>query len=311
MNDLETQLHDSLHALGDHGRSLSGPALRRTARRRTVRARTGGFAVVGAAAVAGVVIAPGLLDTPATRVAGATGQSSAPASKTLPAATPATPANVKPTGSAAAPAPSSTATALVQAYQWDPAGSLIDDATVLATAPKVAASDSDWTSWTKDYDEGPLLVQDSVEVVFAGVANIYNSGTDGPRPLVVVTGRSAAQGPLQIAVLTSVAGGVDAMKLNALTVEAMHPAPTSGPQAIAVYNGLTMYVAAEHGVDSATYTYTDDTGTHTAPMTVTNGVAIAPEPVAALKASNNGAITNIRATSHGTVVWDAAPVAGR
>ena len=71
-----------------------------------------------------------------------------------------------------------------------------------------------------------------------------------------------------------------------------------------------MYVAAETGVDSATFTWTDDTGTHTAPMTVTDGVAVAPEPMLDLKSSANGKITNIKAFSHGKVVWDAAPVAG-
>ena len=54
MNDLETQLHDALHALpvtADSGHAMSGPALRRTARRRTGRARTGGLAVVVAVLV--------------------------------------------------------------------------------------------------------------------------------------------------------------------------------------------------------------------------------------------------------------------
>lgn len=308
MNDLEAQLHETLHTMtvtAEGGRKLSGPALRRTARRRTVRARTGGFAVVGAAAVAGVVIAPGLLDTPATRVTGGAGRSSAPASKPAQA-------NVTPIASfTATPTVSPTATAEVQAYRWNPGGSLIDDPTVQATAPLVASTDSDWTDWTKDYHEGPLLAQDTVSVVYAGAAHIYSSGTDGPRPLVVVTGRAAAGGSLQIAVLTSVAGAVEAMKLDSLAVEAMHPAAATGPQAIAVHNGLTMYVVAESGVDSATYTWRDGTGTHTAAMTVTDGVATAPEPMLALKSSVNGAITKVRALSHGTVVWDAAPVAGR
>jgi hypothetical protein len=112
-------------------------------------------------------------------------------------------------------------------------------------------------------------------------------------------------------VLTTMPGGPDSHSLSALGVEAMTSVPADGPEAIAVSNGLTMYVAAEAGVDSATYTYRDDTGEHTAAMKVSGGVAVAPVPSADLKASAVGAITNIRALSHDKVVWDAAPVAGR
>ncbi len=91
----------------------------------------------------------------------------------------------------------------------------------------------------------------------------------------------------------------------------MQPAQTSGAQAIAASNGLTMYVAADGGVDSATYTYRDATGVHSAAMKVADGVAIAAVPMADLKATPDGKITNIKAYSHGTVVWDAAPVLGR
>jgi hypothetical protein len=111
--------------------------------------------------------------------------------------------------------------------------------------------------------------------------------------------------------LTTIAGGADGNGLNALTVEAMTAVPTDGPQAIAVSTGMSVYVAAEAGVDSATYTYTDATGVHTAAMKVANGVATANVPMADLKASTAGAITRITAISHGKVVWDAAPVMGR
>ena len=315
MNELETHLHDALHAAKEHsGRGLSGPALRRTARRRAFRARTGGVAVVGAAAVAGVVVAPGLLDTPASRVTGAV-QSSAPSPQTAAtvSSTPIASPTAAPIASVAAKRsvtvePVETPTA---AQVWNPAGSLIDNATVLADAPKVASTDSDWAAWSKDYDEGPLLAPGSVHVVYAGAADIFSGGTPGPRPLVIVTGQTSENGPVQVAVLTSAVAAADPMRLDALGVEAIHPAAEQGPPAIAVYNGVRVYVAAETGVDSATFTYTDNTGTHTAPMTVTDGVAVAAEPSLDLKNSPNGAITNVKALSHGTVVWDAAPVAGR
>lgn len=314
MNELETRLHDALHAAQEHSSgNLSGPALRRTARRRTFRARTGGIAVAGAAAVAGVVVAPGLLDTSASRVTGAV-QSLAPSPQTTatattpiasPTAAPVATVAAKPSATVK-PVETPTATQV-----WNPAGSLIENATVLADAPKAASTDSDWTAWSKDYDEGPLLVADSVHVVYAGVADIFTGGAPGPRPLVIVTGQASETGPLQVAVLTSPVGAADPMKLDGLSVEAMHPAAVQGPPAIAVYNGVRVYVAAESGVDSATFTYTDNTGTHTAPMTVTDGVAVAAEPTLDLKSSANGAITNVKAFSHGTVVWDATPVAGR
>jgi hypothetical protein len=309
MTDLETQLHEALLGL-DNSRPMSGPSLRRSARRRTVRTGAGGLAVVGAAAVAGVVVAPGLLDSPASRVAGAAGASSSAASR-APVAAPS--AEPSPTASVtAAPAASSPAQPTPSTV-WSPAGSLIDNATVLADAPEVVATDSGWTAWNfaEGLNEGPLLSAETVQVVYAGTADIFSSGSDTTRPLVVVTGRAAANGPLQVAVLTSAMGAADPMKLDALTVEAMHPAAADGPQAIAVENGLTTYVAAETGVDSATFTYTDSSGTHTAPMTVTNGVALAATPMADLKASANGKITNVTAYSHGTVVWDAAPLEGR
>lgn len=39
---------------------------------------------------------------------------------------------------------------------------------------------------------------------------------------------------------------------------------------------MTLYVVAEDGVDSATYSYTDNTGEHTAAMTVTGGARSPP-----------------------------------
>jgi hypothetical protein len=312
MNELESQLHDALHAVREHPTGgLAGPALRRTARRRTFRARTGGIAVMGAAAVAGVVVAPGLLDASTSRSPGASvgGQTSA-ASKTAGAdpmgkAQPTASFTAKPSPTGV---PSSTGKAVpVQANVWSPAGALIDDPTVLAVAPKMAATDSDWKSWG-----GQLLEQDTVSVVFADRASINLSSPQDARPLVIVTGRTSADSPtLRVAALTTIAGGADGNDLNALTVEAMTAVPTDGPQAIAVSTGMSVYVAAEAGVDSATYTYTDATGVHTAAMKVANGVATANVPMADLKASTAGAITRITAISHGKVVWDAAPVMGR
>jgi hypothetical protein len=314
MNELETRLHDALHAAGEHSAgSLSGPALRRTARRRTFRARTGGAALVGAAAVVGVVVAPGLIDTSPSQSAGFAAQTSA-ASKT---------AGTDPTGKAvpvasftAKPAPTPTETAApsttgkvvpVGASVWSPAGTLIDDPTVLAVTPRVAATDSDWQAWG-----GPLLAQDTVSVVFADREPIDSTWQQYPRPLVIVTGRTSTDSPtLRIAALTTAAGGVDSTNLNSLTVEAMTTVPADGPQAIAVSTGMYLYVAAEAGVDSATFTYRDATGEHSAAMKVANGVATALLPMADLKSSADGKVTNVKAVSHGKVVWDAAPVLGR
>ena len=313
MTDLEAQLHDHLHALGDGGYAMSGPALRRRARTRQLTMRGGSVVALGAAGTAAALVVPGLLTSPPgtnTGIAGAvTPKASAAAPTKVAAPAPSASAVAKPVpSSAAAATPSSVP---VQANAWSPAGSLIDEPTVRANAPKVAATDSDWTSWTKDYDEGPLLAQDTVSVVYAGEADILSSGAPGPRPLVVVTGRTSQSGPLQIVVLTSVAGAKNPTSLDSLAVEAMHPAAAQGPQAIAVFNGVRVYVAAQDGVDSATFTWRDDAGTHSAPMTVTDGVATAPVPALALKKSSVGAVTNIRAMSHGTVVWDAAPIDGR
>jgi hypothetical protein len=322
MSDLENRLHSALHDLPDPTAvgAMSGPALRRKARARTLRARTGGAAVVGAAAVTGVVVAPSLISTPSPRSTAGAGAGGAPSAAAIPAPTVQVTdksAGTDPAGKAQ-PASSftgkatSTATAAPTQRRvltngvWDPAGALVADPTVLAAAPKVAATDADWKNWG-----GQLLDRSTVKVVFADRALIRGFGPDDLRPLVVVTGRTSAQGPLQLAVLTSVAGGGDAQDLSAIGLEAMTPVPADGPQAIAVSNGLTMYVAAETGIDSATYTYRDDSGEHTAAMKVSGGVAVAPTPMADLKASAVGAITNIRAVSHGKVVWDGAPVAGR
>jgi hypothetical protein len=310
MNELENRLHDALHAARVHTTGiLSGPALRRTAHRRTFRARAGGVAVVGAAAVAGVVVAPGLIDTSTSRSASVGGQTSA-ATKTAGAdpagkAQPIPSFTGKPTPTAA---PIATGKAVpVQANVWSPAGALIDDPTVLAVAPKMAATDSDWKSWG-----GQLLEQDTVSVVFADREPINLSSPQDARPLVIVTGRTSADSPtLRLAAMTTIAGDADASNLNLLTVEAMTTVPADGPQAIAVSTGMSLYVAAEAGVDSATYTYTDATGEHSAVMKVVNGIATANVPMADLKTSTAGEVTRIKAISHGKVVWDAAPVTGR
>ncbi len=187
MNELESSLHDALHAARDNATGgLSGPALRRTARRRTYRTRTGGIAVVGAAAVTGVLVAPGLLNTPSSSSTVGAGASvtgpakeagTDPVGKALPMAS----FTGKPTPAAAPTGPAVP----VQANVWTPAGSLVDDAMVQSTAPKVAATDTDWQSWG-----GQLLEQDTVSVVFAAQAAIRSSGPDDARPLIIVTGRT-------------------------------------------------------------------------------------------------------------------------
>jgi hypothetical protein len=128
--------------------------------------------------------------------------------------------------------------------------------------------------------------------------------------LVIVTGRTSADSPtLRVAALTTVAGGADSTNLSSLTVDAMTTVPADGPQAIAVLGSMAAYVVAEAGVDSASYTYTDAAGDHTAAMKVANGVATVL--LADLKGSGTGTVTKIKAISHGKVVWDAAPVQGR
>jgi hypothetical protein len=276
--------------------------------------------------VTGVVVAPSLIGRPASRVGQGAGSATAAAPTTAGSmadgqrSAAAKTGGTDPSGKAqpaasftGKPVPSPTLSPALSPTKapagdqtWDPAGSLIADRTVLATAPRVAATDTDFQAWG-----GTLLDESTVKVVFADRAAIRSSGPDDLRPLVVVTGRAVGAGPLRLDVLTSVAGSADAQNLSALTVAASTTVPADGPQAIAVSNGLTMYVAAEAGVDSATYTYRDDTGEHTAAMKVAGGVATAPVPQADLKASAVGAITNIRAVSHGKVVWDAAPVPGR
>jgi hypothetical protein len=46
-------------------------------------------------------------------------------------------------------------------------------------------------------------------------------------------------------------------------------------------------------------------------MKVADGLAVATVPMADLKISTAGEVTGIKAYSHGKVIWDAAPVAGR
>lgn len=325
MNDLETRLHDALHdaSVGPTTSNLSGPALRRIAHRRAVRARTGGFAAVGFAAVATVSVAaaPGLLHNSTTRATGTAAQTSPPAS----ASSSPQPAGSAQPGSAQSPAPASTptstrppssvATPAAQPTPWSPAGALIDNATVRAVAPVVAATDADWTAWAADPQwrqwGGPLLAQDTVHVVFADGLTL-DPTAQYPHPLVIVTGRTSPDSPiLRIAALTTIQAGADRSNLNLLTVQAMTTAPANGTLAIAVSNGMTLYVVAEAGVDSATYSYTDNTGEHTAAMTITGGVAVASTPMEDLKQSPNGKITNITAYSHGNVIWDAEPIEGR
>ncbi len=312
MNDLENQLRRTFHnaVQGPATTTMSGPALRRMAHRRAVQARTGGLAAVGFAAAATVVVAgtPGLLHHTTTQPTEAAAQTS-PRASASPSPTPVTstqPASTK----SVAPAPPAT-----QGSPWSPAGGLIDNATVQAVAPVVAATDRDWTAWAADPQwaawGGPLLAQDTVHVVFAD-ARTLDPTAQYPHPLVIVTGRTSPDSPtLRIAALTTIQAGADRTNLNLLTVQAMTTAPANGPLAIAVSNGMTLYVVAQDGVDSATYSYTDNTGQHTAAMTITGGVAVANTPMDDLKQSPNGKITNITAYSHGHIIWNAQPLPGR
>jgi hypothetical protein len=157
----------------------------------------------------------------------------------------------------------------------------------------------------------PAAGQDTVHVVFADGLTL-DPTAQYPHPLVIVTGRSSADSPiLRIAALTTIQAGADRSNLNLLTIQAMTTAPANGPLAIAVSNGMTLYVVAEGGVDRATYSYTDNTGEHTAAMTVTGGVGVANTPMDDLKQSPNGKITHITAYSRGRVIWNAAPLEGR
>ena len=312
MNDLENQLRHALRGAtqGSATTTMSGPALRRLAHRRTVRARTGGLAAVGfaAAATVGVAATPGLLHHSTPQPTEAAAQTS-PTPSASPSPTPVT--STQPAGTAsAAPAPPAT-----QGTPWSPAGGLIDNATVQVVAPVVAATDRDWTAWAADPQwaawGGPLLDQDTVHVVFADGLTL-DPTAQYPHPLVIVTGRTSPDSPiLRIAALTTIQAGADRSNLNLLTVQAMTTAPAAGPLAIAVSNGMTLYVVAQDGVDSATYSYTDNTGQHTAAMTITGGVAVANTPMDDLKQSPNGKITNITAYAHGNVIWNAEPIQGR
>ena len=130
MNDLENQLQDTLHSTREaQTRGLSGPAVRRAARTRTIRFRTGGIAAVGAAGAVAVLVAPGLFGAPTSTSVSPGAQPSADAAKKSIAAAP-------PTTSGTGKAPAVP----VQAYVWAPAGSLIDDPTVLSHAPTAAGS---------------------------------------------------------------------------------------------------------------------------------------------------------------------------
>src|SRR3954453_5782932 len=155
MNDLESRLSDALHLAGPHSSGgLSGPALRRSARARTLRARTGGIAVLGATGAAIALVGPGLLPSRSTGpVVGGSGSATKPTPTTTPSArrttTSGTPAKAVP----------------VQAFVWRPAGALIDDPTILATAPRVSAHDTDWTGWAGG--SRLELEGDTVSVVYA------------------------------------------------------------------------------------------------------------------------------------------------
>ena len=280
MNDLENQLQDTLHSTREaQTRGLSGPAVRRAARTRTIRFRTGGIAAVGAAGAVAVLVAPGLFGAPTSTSVSPGAQPSADAAKKSIAAAP-------PTTSGTGKAPAVP----VQAYVWAPAGSLIDDPTVLSHAPTAAGTQ--------------LLDPHTVSVVYADRATLDDSGPRYPRPLVIVTGHvSANDSTLQIAALSTIAGGVDSTALGALGLIAMHPLTPGAPQAIAVADGMSAFVAADGGITAATYTYTDSTGSHTAHMGLEHGLAT-------VLAGQGRTITHIKALSHGKVVWDAAPVRG-
>ena len=304
MNDLEHRLQETLHATRDaQTQGLSGPAVRRAARTRTLRFRTGGVAVLSAAGAVAVLAAPGLVNAPGS-------SSVSPGAK--PTAAPTASNRPVPTADAAkkrpAAAPTTAATGApvrgvpVQANVWSPAGALIDNQTILSQAPRVSGNDTDWVTWSGGR---PLLDPKTVSVVYADKATLDDSGPRYPRPLVIVTGHvSANDSTLQIAALTTIAGGVDSTTLGALGLMAIHPLTPGTPQAIAVADGMSAFVAADGGITAATYAYTDATGSHTAEMTLERGVAT-------VLAVHGRTITNIKALSHGKVVWDAAPVKGR
>lgn len=292
MNDLENQLQDTLHTTRDaQTRGLSGPAVRRAARTRAIRHRTGGIAALGAAGAVAVLVAPGLFSAHPSSSVSPGGQPSANAAKKSIAAAP--PSITGTDKTTAVP---------VQAYVWAPAGSLISDPAILSHAPVVSGNDTDWKAFAPG---SQLLDPDTVSVVYADRATLDDSGPRYPRPLVIVTGHvSASDSTLLIAALTTIAGGVDSTDLGALALIGMHPLSPGAPQAIAVADGMSAFAAADGGITAATYTYTDSTGSHTADMALEHGVAT-------VLAVQGRTITHIKALSHGTVVWDAAPVKGR
>lgn len=292
MNHLENQLRETLHSTRDaQTRGLSGPAVRRAARTRTIRFRTGGIAALGTAGAVAVLVAPGLFSAPPSSSVSPGAQPSAGAARKSIAAAPTSISGAE------------KATAVpVQAYVWAPAGSLIQDPTILSKAPEVSGSDTDWVTWSGG---GPLLDPKTVSVVYADKVTLDDSGPRWPRPLVIVTGHvSATDSTLQIAALSTIAGGVDSTDLVALALTAMHPLSPGAPQAIAVADGMSAFAAADGGITAATYTYTDTTGSHSADMGLEHGVAT-------VLAVPGRTITNIKALSHGKVVWNAAPVKGR
>jgi hypothetical protein len=245
MNELEDQLRDALLSAREHSTGgLSGPALRRTARRRTYRARTGGVAVVGAVGAAAALVGPGLLTTNGSG-AGSVGAASGKSSS-------------------AAPATGSNTSVPVQAALWNPAGSLIHNADLLAAAPTTSSTDAQWKRWGR-----VVLDPSTVSVEFAETLPI--TGSTAGQPVVVESGRTAADQPLQLAVLTTTASDTHFTGLHVLGVT---PSQALGQQAVAVAtsNG-GLFVAADGGVTSATYTYTDANGSHVVTMKVQDGVA--------------------------------------
>jgi hypothetical protein len=283
MNDLENRLRDAF-AEADVARNLSGPALRRSARSRSVQVRFGGLAVVGATAAAAVVVGPGLLTSHPSTTAGSFGSSSTD----------------KPTPPSATPAASTPGPAVpVQAYVWNPAGTFVADPGVLAAVPKAVG---EW-----NVPEGkPVLDPRTVSVLYADRVTLDDSGPQWPRPLVIVSGRTSTTDPtLRLVALSTISGGQDSVRWPNLIPFATSVPDPAKPQVMAVaWEGLAVFVAAENGISSASYDYTDAGGEHTASMTLEKGVATALVP-------NGTTVTHVTATSGtGTgrvTVWDGPP----
>lgn len=292
MNDVETLLRSTYEAVATPANTLFGPALRQRARRRQHTVRAGSAAVLVAASAAVATAVPAYLHHDDQASAGPR---------------PAEPC-VRHSDMASALTTVARNSASITRARWTPAGRLIDEPEIQRKAVAAAAWDCDYQLPT-----GPRIDPTTARVVYAAYADIDGSPR-GQRAIVVVAGDTSGPNPQPaLALLTTLAGGVDNAQFTSLTLVGQHPSEAQASIA-GVHGGRdngVVWVVADGGVTNGKCTYGETGNSHSIDMDIKDGIATCPSRHAELQAGKDGPleqITRVVAYAGRAKVWDDAPV---